>query len=89
MIHSDCDDLKRIARKPKDPPRGRDVPKTPVGRVLLRLTEFILPPPHPSVKERLPRGGLSYDQIHPRVEGREHITVTRIPGAPGLITPAK
>jgi len=32
-------------------PRGRDVPKTPVGRVLLRLTEFILPPPHPSVKE--------------------------------------
>jgi hypothetical protein len=26
------------------------------------LPEFILPPPHPSVKERLPRGGLSYDQ---------------------------
>jgi hypothetical protein len=30
--------------------------------ILLRLPEFILPPPHPSVKERLPRG-LSYDQI--------------------------
>ncbi len=30
--------------------------------ILLRLPEFILPPPHPSVKERLPRGGLSYDQ---------------------------
>ncbi len=25
-------------------------------RVLLRLTEFILPPPHPSVKEMYPRG---------------------------------
>jgi hypothetical protein len=29
------------------------------------LTEFILPPPHPSVKERDPRGALSYDQIVP------------------------
>ena len=27
------------------------------------MTEFILPPPHPSVKERDPRGALSYDQI--------------------------
>ncbi len=26
------------------------------------MTEFILPPPHPSVKEREPRGALSYDQ---------------------------
>jgi len=32
-------------------------------RVLLRLTEFILPPPHPSVKEMYPRGAISYDQI--------------------------
>jgi len=29
---------------------------------LLRLTEFILPPPHPSVKELDPRAN-SYDQI--------------------------
>jgi hypothetical protein len=29
---------------------------------LLRLTEFILPPPHPSVKEMYPRGAISYDQ---------------------------
>jgi hypothetical protein len=29
------------------------------------LPEFKLPPPHPSVKERLPRGGLSYDQPCP------------------------
>jgi hypothetical protein len=33
--------------------------------ILLRLPEFILAPPLPSVKERLPRGGLSYDQIAP------------------------
>jgi hypothetical protein len=26
--------------------------------ILLRLTEFILPPPHPSVKETPPRGGV-------------------------------
>jgi hypothetical protein len=32
-------------------------------RVLLRLTEFILPPPHPSVKEMYPRGAISYDQF--------------------------
>jgi hypothetical protein len=52
-------------------PRGRDVPKTPVGRVLLRLTYFILPPPHPSVKESDPGGPIptinlradSYDQL--------------------------
>jgi hypothetical protein len=30
---------------------------TPWG-LLLRLTEFILPPPHPSVKEMYPRGGI-------------------------------
>ena len=36
-------------RNQNTPPLG---PKTPVGRVLLRLTEFILPPPHPSMKER-------------------------------------
>ena len=35
---------------------------TPWG-LLLRLTEFILPPPHPSVKEMDPRGAISYDQI--------------------------
>jgi hypothetical protein len=35
--------------------------------LLLRLTEFILPPPHPSVKEMYPRGDLSYDQIHLRL----------------------
>ena len=35
---------------------------TPWG-LLLRLTEFILPPPHPSVKEMYPRGGISYDQL--------------------------
>jgi hypothetical protein len=46
-------------------PRGRDVAKTPVGRVLLRLAEFILPPPHPSVKEMDPRGAISYDQREP------------------------
>ena len=28
----------------------------------LRVTEFILPPPHPSVKEIYPRGAISYDQ---------------------------
>ena len=33
------------------------------GGLLLRLTEFILPPPHPSVKEMDPRGAISYDQI--------------------------
>ena len=27
------------------------------------MPEFILPPPHPSVKETPPRGGVSYDQI--------------------------
>ena len=27
------------------------------------LTEFTLPPPHPSVKEMDPRGAISYDQI--------------------------
>ena len=32
------------------------------GGLLLRLTEFILPPPHPSVKESDPRAD-SYDQI--------------------------
>ncbi len=37
-------------------------PKGPVGRVLLCLTEFILPPPHPSVKESYPRVDDSYDQ---------------------------
>ena len=35
---------------------------TPWG-LLLRLTEFILPPPHPSVKEMDPRGAISYDQF--------------------------
>jgi hypothetical protein len=30
---------------------------------LLRLTEFILPPPHPSVTEMYPRGAISYDQM--------------------------
>ena len=30
---------------------------------MLRLTEFILPPPHPSVKESDPRRADSYDQI--------------------------
>ena len=33
------------------------------GGLLLRLTEFILPPPHPSVKESDPRRADSYDQI--------------------------
>jgi len=33
-------------------------------RVLLRLTEFILPPSHPNVKEMYPRGAISYDQLH-------------------------
>ena len=32
-------------------------------RVLLRLSKFILPPLHPSVKEMYPRGAISYDQI--------------------------
>ena len=30
---------------------------------MLRLTEFILPPPHPSVKESDPRRADSYDQL--------------------------
>jgi len=30
---------------------------------LLRLTEFILPPQHPSGKELYPLGAISYDQI--------------------------
>ena len=34
--------------------------------MLLRLPEFILPPPHPSVKERLPRG--VFPTINPRRE---------------------
>jgi hypothetical protein len=33
------------------------------GGLLLRLPEFILPPPHPSVKESDPRGADSYDQL--------------------------
>ena len=37
-------------------------PKDPVGRLLLRLPLFILPPPHPSVKVGIPQGVLSYDK---------------------------
>jgi hypothetical protein len=35
--------------------------------LLLRLTEFILPPPHPSLKEMYPRVDISYDQIRIRM----------------------
>ena len=37
------------------------------GGLLLRLTEFILPPPHPSLKEMYPRVDISYDQIRIRM----------------------
>ena len=33
---------------------------------LLRLTRFMFPPPHPSLKEAPPQGVLSYDQTHPK-----------------------
>ena len=36
--------------------------------LLLRLTEFILPPPHPSLKEMYPRVDISYDQSYCTVD---------------------
>jgi hypothetical protein len=48
----------------KDPTPGAETSQRPPSeRLLLRLTEFILPPPHPSVKELPPQGGNSYDQL--------------------------
>jgi hypothetical protein len=48
----------------KDPTPGAETSQRPPSEgLLLRLTEFILPPPHPSVKELPPQGGNSYDQI--------------------------
>jgi hypothetical protein len=47
----------------KDPTPGAETSQRPPSEgLLLRLTEFILPPPHPSVKELPPQGGNSYDQ---------------------------
>jgi hypothetical protein len=45
----------------KDPTPGAETSQRPLP-TLLRLTEFILPPPYPSVKELPPQGGNSYDQ---------------------------
>ncbi len=48
----------------KDPtPEAKTSQRPPSEGLLLRVTEFILPPPHPSVKELPPQGGNSYDQL--------------------------